>query len=371
MKRGLRIPALPQQTGLIVIILLLGIVLTHFARTVHGVNIFLNPNNIVQIVTVGAFFAIMAVGVTMVIITGGIDLSVGGTYALSGVVMAMLLQHSPALTATATVNGEPVVNWPAVLAAMGICLGVGLVCGLINGIAVVGLRVHPFIITLGTMWIFRGIAFVSSKAISIPVPDGVTAFTKNTLGLGLQSSPVYPVPMLIMLIVTVVGEIYLLKTVMGRSIYAVGGNSDAARYCGLSIRRSLIGVYVVAGLTAGIAGFVGSSYYGSAACRDADGYELFVVASAVVGGASLIGGRGSAVGAMLGAMLIVLIRRSITTLGFDPNYEWIIVGFAIVVAVVLDRVGADYSARRMARAASARTEIDVETPIVNNKEAIS
>lgn len=367
MKSGFRIPALPQQTGLIVIILLLGVVLTHFARTINGVNLFLNPNTIMQVITTGVFFAIMAVGVTMVIITGGIDLSVGATYALSGVAMAMFLRQSQLLSATTMVNGEPVINWTAVLAAMAISLGIGTLCGLINGVAVIWLRVHPFIITLGTMWIFRGIAFVSSKADSILIPSSVTAFTKNTLGIGHQ---VYPVPMLVMLVVTIIGEIYLLKTTAGRSIYAVGGNVDAARYCGLPIKRTLIGVYVIAGLTAGIAAFVGASYYGSACCSDADGYELYVIASAVVGGASLMGGKGSALGAMLGAMLIVLIKQSITTLGWDQNYQWIIVGSAIVIAVVLDRLGADYSARRMARAASARVVMDIETPIVNNKEAI-
>jgi ribose transport system permease protein len=111
----------------------------------------------------------------------------------------------------------------------------------------------------------------------------------------------------------------------------------------------LVGVYTLAGLTAGLAAFVGVSYYGSASCGDATGYELYVIAAAVVGGASLSGGKGSAVSAMLGAVLIVLIRQSIRTLRFDQNYESIIIGCAIVIAVVLDQVNAKLTARRLAR----------------------
>ena len=337
-----------QQSGLILVILMLGFLLTMFAGThpdrLTGlqVNNFFNSYTIMQTITDACFFAIMAIGITMVIISGGIDLSVGSTYALAGVVMAMVLRSSG--------NLGPI---PTVGLALVLCLGIGILCGLLNGLMIVGLRVHPFIITLGTMWVFRGIAFVTSKAESILVPNSLTAVTKNSLGL---DPSIYPVPMLIMLVITIIGELYLLKTVMGRNIYAVGGNEEAARYCGLRINRSIASVYVISGLTAGIAAFVGSSFYGSASCADATGYELYVIASAVVGGASLIGGKGSAVSAMLGAILIVLIRQSIRTLHFDQNYEWIIIGCAIIIAVVLDRVNAEMANRRMARTASGSVE---------------
>lgn len=336
-----------QQSGLILVIVLLGIVLALLAGshpdpvTGRQVNNFLNSHTIMQTITDACFFAIMAVGITMVIISGGIDLSVGSTYALAGVAMAMALRSSG-------VEGAPAVGMAIVL-----CLGIGTACGLLNGLMVVGLRVHPFIITLGTMWVFRGIAFVTSKAESILVPNGLTAVTKSSLGL---SSSIYPVPMLIMLAITVLGEVYLVRTVMGRSVYAVGGNQEAARYCGLRLNWTLMSVYAISGLTAGIAAFVGSSFYGSASCADATGYELYVIAAAVVGGASLSGGRGSAVSAMLGAVLIVLIRQSIRTLHFDQNYEWIIIGCAIIVAVVLDRVNAQMAAKRMAREAVASAD---------------
>ena len=326
------------QTGLVIIIGVLTVVLTLFAghhvdrSTGQNVNNFLNPSTLVQVATDTSFFAIMAVGMTMVIVSAGIDLSVGSIYAMSGVLMAMVIRH---------MSGLP--GPMAVLVGLGIGCGIGLLAGLANGSMVARVGVHPFVITLGSMWVYRGIAFVSSKAESILVPDSLTKVAKASLGLRADLAPV---PMLVMLVVTLVGSIYLSKTTLGRRIFAVGGNIEASRYAGLRIQQILIGVYVISGLTAGISAFMGSSYYGSASSGDAQGYELYVIASAVVGGASLNGGKGSAVGATLGALLIVMIRQSIRTLGLDQNYEWIIIGVAIVVAVVLDR----WAARRAEQA---------------------
>ena len=151
--------------------------------------------------------------------------------------------------------------------------------------------------------------------------------------------------------VSALGAVYLQRTVMGRHVFAVGGNPEASRFSGLRLGRIQIGVYLLSGLTAGLAAFLGASFYGSVSCGDATGYELYVIASAVVGGARLSGGRGSAINAMLGAVLIVLIRQSIRTLHLDQNYEWIIIGSAIVVAVVLDQASARFAARRLASGA--------------------
>jgi ribose/xylose/arabinose/galactoside ABC-type transport system permease subunit len=327
------------QVGLLLVIALLGTILTISAgshvdpRTGFEVNNFLNSHTLIQTGTDASFFAIMAVGATVVIISGGIDLSVGSVYALAGVASAMALRALGPL--------DPVTT---VATAATVAIAVGLACGALNGVLVVGLNVHPFIITLGTMWILRGIAFVTSHAESVLLPGSLTAVAKASLGL---SASLYPVPMLVMFVVAVVGAVYLSKTVMGRHIFAVGGNQEASRFAGLRISRIKIGVFVVAGLTAGIAAFMGASFYGSASCADATGYELYVIASAVVGGASLSGGKGSAISAMLGALLIVLIRQSIRTLHFDQNYEWIIIGCAVIVAVVLDQASARFTARRL------------------------
>jgi ribose transport system permease protein len=327
------------QAGLVLVIVILGAVLGLFAgshvdpRTGLTVNNFLNSYTLIQTATDASFFAIMAVGATIVIISGGIDLSVGSIYALAGVTTAMVLRSAGPLD-------------PLMVIALGltVSLGIGFACGAINGALVVGLGVHPFIITLGTMWIVRGIAFVGSNAESILLPRALTDVAKASLGL---RDALYPVPMLVMLAVAAIGSIYLMQTVGGRRVFAVGGNAEASRFSGVPIGRVKIVVFILSGLTAGLAAFMGASFYGSASCSDATGYELYVIASAVVGGASLSGGKGSAAGALLGAILIVLIRQSIRTLHFDQNYEWIIIGCAIIIAVVLDQASARFTVRRL------------------------
>ncbi len=331
------------QAGLSLVILIaaIGLALTAGSHvdpaTGNNVNNFLNAHTLFQMATDASGFAIMAVGATIVIISGGIDLSAGAVYALAGVVMAMVLRAVGPL--------DPVLT---VALGLGTCIVVSLACGIANGVMVVGLQVHPFIITLGTMWIVRGIAFVASHAESILVPPALTHVAKASLGLNPTLSPV---PLLAMLGVGTLGSIYLTRTVMGRHIFAVGGNAEASRFAGLPVQRIRLGVFVLSGLTAGAAAFLGASFYGSATSSDANGYELYVIASAVVGGASLTGGKGSAVSAMLGAMLIVLIRQAIRTLHLDQNYEWIIIGGAMIVAVVLDQGGTKLVARRVAAAA--------------------
>jgi ribose transport system permease protein len=331
-----------------VVLLLIGTALTLSAGSHvdavsgHSVNNFLNKYTLIQMATDASAFAIMGVGATIVIIAGAIDLSVGAIYAMAGVATTMILRALGPMDPATTV-----------LLGLGISLGVGLVCGLANGVMVVGLGVHSFIITLGTMWIFRGLAFVISHAESILVPPAFTSVAKASLGMG---TALYPVPLLVMLFVTVVGSLYLGRTVMGRHVYAIGGNPEASRFSGLGVRRITLGVFVVSGLTAGLAAFLGASFYGSASSSDGNGYELYVIAAAVVGGASLMGGKGSAVNATLGAVLIVLIRQAIRTLHLDQNYEWIIIGTAMILAVVLDQQGTRLLARRLARTAGADTQ---------------
>ena len=330
-----------QEIGLLLVVFVVIVALVLLAgthvdrRTGEVLSNFWNSNTLIQTGTDASFFAIMAIGATVVIISGGIDLSVGSIYALSGVGLALTLRAlDPAPGATTVIIG------------LVVCCGIGLACGIVNGALVAGLRVHPFIITLGTMWVLRGAAFVATKAESILLPQSLTVAAKASLGL---APGLYPVPMLCMIVLTIVGGVYLQRTVMGRHVFAFGGNLEASRFAGLRLNRIQIGVYAVSGLTAGMAAFLGASFFGSASSGDGQGYELYVIAAAVVGGASLTGGKGSALGAMLGAVLIVLIRQSIRTLRFDQNYEWIIVGGVIIVAVVIDQWSSRAAARRMSR----------------------
>ena len=216
------------QAGLLLVILCLVVLLTLLAGshpdriTGEPVNNFLNSYTLIQTATDASFFAIMAVGATIVIISGGIDLSVGSIYALAGVMTAMALRAYAPESSLATA-----------LSGLGVSIGVGVACGLLNGLMVVGLRVHPFIITLGTMWILRGIAFVASEAQSIGLPAALTAIAKAPLGL---RESLYPVPTLVMLAVTAAGAVYLRETVMGRHVFAIGGNPEASRF---AVKRAL------------------------------------------------------------------------------------------------------------------------------------
>jgi ribose transport system permease protein len=327
------------SAGLVIVLVALGTILTLVAGShvdpVSGasVNNFLNAHTLIQMATDASTFAIMGVGATLVIISGAIDLSVGAVYALSGVAMAMVLRAAGPMNPVTTLG-----------LGLATCLTVAFLCGLANGLMVVGLGVHSFIITLGTMWILRGIAFVSSHAESILVPNALTSVAKASLGLGASLSPV---PLLAMLAVTAIGAIFLNRTVMGRHVLAIGGNAEASRFSGLRVKRIQLGVFLISALLAGVAAFLGASFYGSATSSDGTGYELYVIASAVVGGASLAGGKGSALSAMLGALLIVLIRQAIRTLHLDQNYEWIIIGTAMIAAVVLDQKGSQLLAKRL------------------------
>ncbi|MCZ7644238.1 MAG: ABC transporter permease [Planctomycetota bacterium] len=336
-----------QFAGLALVIVALGAGVALYAGPLRDPftgaerNRLLNAHTLLDTATNASFFAIMAVGATMVIVSGGIDLSVGATYALAGVGGALVFR---ALEAQA---------WPpaaAVLCGLLLGAGIGFACGLLNGLLIVGLNIHPFIVTLGTMWLYRGIASVVSESSTILVGQALTEATKSSLGL---SGSLRPVPLLAMLLVTLLGALYLNKTVWGRHVYAVGGNAEAARFAGLRIGRVKLAVYALSGLTAGLAAFLGSSYYGGASSADGDGYELFVIASAVVGGVSLSGGRGGVFGALLGAVLIALLRQSIVILNYRSQYEWIIVGAAIIIAAYLDQLKLRLSARRLAEHAVA------------------
>ena len=226
-----------------------------------------------------------------------------------------------------------------------VTLSVGALCGLANGVLTVGLRVHPFIVTLGTMSVYRGIAFVTTRAQAItdypPVFGHVfrSTFADFTI-----------LPILIIVAVAVCGYVFLQHTVPGRYVYAVGGNETASRFSGIRIGRIKVLVFTLAGLCGGIAAVICLGIYGSADSSTGRAYELDVIAAAVVGGASLSGGRGTALGAVLGAIVIQLISNGIVILGIDQNYTEIIKGAVIIVAVVFDRLSVSVQQSGLQRA---------------------
>jgi ribose/xylose/arabinose/galactoside ABC-type transport system permease subunit len=337
-----------QELGLVLVVILIAGLLGYFGgsmnvRTPAGmveVNRFFRADNLVQLAKNTSFYAIMAAGAALVIISGGIDLSVGSIYALAAVAGALVLHHYGPLGTQANASGPT-----AVLLGSAACLAVGALCGLINGLLIVLLRVHPFIITLGTMAVFRGVAFVCPSwfasegdvVIGQSIGDFPASFTERfiryEMGKGL-----YPVPMIIMIVVAIVGALVLRKTVFGRRTFAIGSNESAAHYCGVPVGKTKILIYMISGLTCGIAAMVMLGYYGSASSETGAGYELTVIASAVVGGASLSGGRGSVIGALFGALILQLIENAIIILNINQNYSKIIIGVVVVLAVVLDRM---------------------------------
>jgi ribose/xylose/arabinose/galactoside ABC-type transport system permease subunit len=339
-----------KETGLLGVVLVLGIILSTVGGSLQirdrqsgeevSVNKFFRADNLDKLAKNTSFFAIMAVGATFVIISGGIDLSVGSIYCLAAVCGAMFLHHfGPQGSSTAS-------PYWVVPAAILLCLGVGLLCGLLNGLGVVLLRVHPFVITMGGMAIFRGIAFVMTKAQSYThfPPQFTDGLIRFEVGHNL-----YPVPMFLMLGVAALAAFYLKRTVGGRQIFAVGGNETAARFSGLPVQSIKIRVYAISGLCAGIAAMIMLGYYGSASSDAGKGYELDVIAAAVIGGASLSGGRGTALGALFGALIIQMIANGIIILEIDQNYSQIIIGAVIVLAVVLDRINTAMQDRRLAK----------------------
>lgn len=293
------------------------------------VNKFLNPDNLMIVATSASFYGIMAVGLTAIIVLGGIDLSVGAIYALASVIGATLLKKF----AGSEVDGAQMGTATALLLGFGICGLVGAACGFINGSASVGLRVHPFIITLGGMGVYRGIAYLVSKGQSISdFPPSFSGFVRMKL-FGVE-----PLPLIAMLVVGLIGSLVFTRTVFGRRIFATGGNEVAARYAGIAVGRTKITVFTIAGLLAGVSAAIAIGKYGAASSQDGSGYELEVIAAAVVGGASLLGGRGTALGAVLGAIVIQLINNGFETLAIDQAYKQIVIGLAIVLAVVVDQL---------------------------------
>jgi ribose transport system permease protein len=359
-----------QESGLLAVIFVLGVLLAAFGGTVRtpvfatgpdGLrqrvfttnaagdrvpavaekNKFFNAQNLAQLAKDTSFTAIMAVGMCMVIISGGIDLSVGAIFALASVMGALVFHYYGAQGAGA---GTPA--WQGVTLGALTCLGTALACGLFNGTLIVALRVHPFIITLGAMAILRGISFVATKGQSVggfPAQFQDLVRMETSGGLSL-------VPLGVTVVVALAGWIYLARLAAGRRVYAVGGNELASRFSGIRVGRVKLGVYLLSGLSAGISALLALGYYGSASSGDGQGQELDVIAAAVVGGASLTGGRGTALGAVLGALIIQMISSGIVILGIDQNYSQIIIGTVVIAAVVFDNFNTWLARRRLTRA---------------------
>lgn len=295
---------------------------------------FLSPRNLLNIVRQISVVGLIAIGVTMVIITTGIDLSSGSVLALAAVIVASLAQQPDWHDAK-----YPGLELPLIVPIV-VSLVIGAACGWINGALIAGFRIPPFIATLGMMTVARGFALLYSNR---PV-SGLTD-TYNFIGQGefFKVIPVpgqppigLPVPILILAIVAILAHIMLNNTRFGRHIYAIGGNEQAARISGLNVGRIKIGVYTIAGILSGLSGLVLSSRIGSGQPGLGTGYELDAIASAVIGGTSLSGGIGTIWGTIVGALIIGVLNNGLDLLNVSAYWQTIVKGSIIVAAVIID-----------------------------------
>lgn len=276
---------------------------------------FLTTDNLLNVGVQAAVTAVLAFGVTFVIVSAGIDLSVGSVAALSATVLAW----------AATSEGVPV--------AIAVLLAVvtGIACGLVNGFLISYGKLPPFIATLAMLSVGRGLSLVISQGSPIAFPESVSHLG-DTLGGWL------PVPVLVMVAMGLITAFILGRTYLGRSMYAIGGNEEAARLSGLRVKKQKLAIYALSGLFAAAAGIVLASRLSSAQPQAAQGYELDAIAAVVIGGASLAGGTGKASGTLIGALILAVLRNGLNLLSVSAFWQQVVIGVVIALAVLFDTV---------------------------------
>lgn len=289
-------------------------------------NPMLDADNLLATVRDMTVLAAAALGSCVIIIAGGIDLSVGSCIALTSVV-----------TAHAIVAGTP----PLVACILGVLSAVGM--GILSATLITRANLPPFIATLGMMSIARGLAYLVTKGATIPIPD--SAFTR-VLGSGMVPLPMLtvPVPVVLLLLLALVFHVFMMRTRWGREIYAIGGKEESARLSGVPVVRLKYLVYLLGGLMAGLAGVIFTAYYGTGQSTAAMGWELDAIASVVIGGGSLSGGRGSIWGTCIGALIFQVLRGGLAMVGAS-DYNQLIIGAVVIAVVAFDQI----ASRRVVR----------------------
>lgn len=286
-------------------------------------SVFLSANNLRNVSDQIAVIAIIAIGMTMVILTGGIDLSVGSLIALSAVATASLIRHWGGASAS------PGAMLLAALGGIGLC---GLF-GLFSGLMITQFKIPPFIATLAVMQVASGTAYIVTQGQSInDIPASFIWLGRSANLFSLPNSVV------LMLALYVGAHLFMARTTTGRYIYAVGGNSEAARLSGIRTKQTLLFVYIVSGLCAGLGGVITASQLKAGSPTYGQAYELYVIASVVVGGTSLVGGEGFVFGTLIGAFIIAVIRNGMNLNNVEPYTQKVALGLVILGAVLLDRL---------------------------------
>jgi len=293
----------------------------------NGANVFLEPRNLLNIVRFASENGIIAIGVTLVILTGGIDLSVGAVLALCAVAAAAFMTRYDLDTA------------PTVL----LVLGLGGLVGIVNGLVTTRFNIQSFITTLAMLGVARGIASLWSGGYAIPLAFGDEAgmappsfkaiFAGQVSLFGLE----IPTPVFYFLGVGVIASFLLRRTGFGRHIYAVGGNETAARLSGVNVDRVKVTVFAISGLLAALAALLHAALVNQGSHIDGNGYELNAIAAVVIGGTSLAGGVGTVVGSMIGALTLSILDNILGLRNVQSEYQAILKGVIIVLAVVIQR----------------------------------
>ena len=302
-----RVNDLLKRYGMVLILILMVIIMSAVKP------VFIKSANIINIFKQVAVIGTLAYGVTLIIITGGIDLSSGSVVALVGVVTASL--------------AGPTGN---IFIAMAVGLLVGAACGGTNGFILAKTGIPPFIVTLGMMTVARGLALTYSGG--RPISDIAESF----LYVGTGKIGFMPVPVIIFLLMGLMTHIILRKTPFGKKIYAIGGNEQAAKVCGINVKKSIIIIYTYAGIMSAVGGIILTARVSSGNPTAGLSYELDAIASAVIGGTSLTGGVGFISGTIIGALIIGVLNNGLTLIGVSPYLQQIVKGVIIVGAVVLD-----------------------------------
>ena len=332
------------------------VVFSFFALAVEGGR-FYSPRNLESIARQSAVYATAALGMTLIIIAAGIDLSVGSIIALTSVVVAWILSRSAGAPSDSQAGLDYLIHeWPRLWPVVALCGGilVATFAGALNGILVVGLRLVPFIVTLGTLLVFRAAAkgIAQEKAIYppedswlshtmqpsfVPFLDWLrgTAGARSPSGVGWL---VLPLGIWILIFAAVCAAVLLRYTRFGRHVYAIGSNESTARLCGVPVERTKVLVYMLGGLFAGLAGLMQFSYEGGYGFpTTAAGYELQIIAAVVIGGGSLRGGEGSILGSLIGALIITILYMGGQQMGWPKWVQEMVIGGIIIAAVALDR----------------------------------
>jgi inositol transport system permease protein len=287
---------------------------------------FLSSINLFNVMRQVSITGLLAIGMTFVILTAGIDLSIGSLLAFAGLVAAAVAKGG--LQNRFTV-GEGGVGYGWELAALA-AIAVGLLGGAIQGLAITRLKVPPFVVTLGGMSAFRGAALLFAAG------GPISGFEPSFAWWGQGKVGPVPVPVIIFLIAAVLAHVALGYTRYGRQVYAVGGNSEAARLSGVNVNRVIASVYVIMGFFAGLSAFVLSARLNSAEAVAGTGYELTVIASVVIGGTSLFGGSGTIFGTVIGTILIGVLINGLVLMNVNAYVQQIVIGAIIVLAVAFD-----------------------------------